>query len=110
MAVIDNTKVVYRGQPTTTLASLYPAAANGEMIKEIICTNTDDVNAQKVTICVVPQGGTAGVANAIAWNKSIPADDFIVLALATDMAVGDFIASSQGVAGKITLTITNYQK
>lgn len=109
--IIDDTKVVYRNQPGTALTTLWtaPTANSGEQIKEIICTNTTGADA-RISLYLVPNGGTAGVTNAIMVSKLIPANDFIVLALCTDMAPGDFIAGSQVTGNAITVTITNYQK
>jgi hypothetical protein len=103
-------KNLYRGQPGTTDGTLATVPANKRwMVKEIIICNTTGT-AATATLAVVESGGASAANRRILNAKSIPANDLLVLALATAMAAGDFISGLQGTAAALTLTISGVEQ
>lgn len=106
---------LFQGQPTTGATTLYTAPAVSAnvtgvsataYINEIVIANVTG-SAATLTLYIVPNAGTAGVANAIMVAISIPANDTKILSgLSTKMGAGSTIQALQGTASALTLTIS----
>jgi hypothetical protein len=97
---------LYRGQPGTTIATLYTVPPSTDTkITSIIVTNTT-VIAATITMSVVQSGGTAGVTNRIMNALSVAANDTFAVDSPIYMNTGDFIAALQGTAAALTVTIS----
>jgi hypothetical protein len=101
-----NRIMLYRGQPATSIATVYtvPASTDAKITSIIMCNTTG--TAATVTISVVNSGGTAGVTNRVISALSILANSVDTFDSPIHMNTGDFIAALQGTASAITVSIS----
>jgi hypothetical protein len=103
-AVTINRVMLYRGQPTTSSATMYTTTTDTKIASIVMC-NTSAATAT-VTISVVNSGGTAGVTNQVLSGLSIPAYTTVMMDTNIYMTGGDFIAANQSTSGAITVSIS----
>jgi len=72
------------------------------IVKQIALCNTS-ANNRTVDIHLVPNGGTAGVANAIVYNVVVDATSTTFVNLSAVMGAGDFISAKAQVASAVTM-------
>jgi len=72
------------------------------------------VNATAVAVtvqfCIVPAGGAAAATNALLWNFSIPANDFIEFGEGLRLGPGGLVRGSAGAGNAITATVCGVEK
>jgi hypothetical protein len=97
---------LYRGQPTTSVTTLYtvPGSTNAK-IESIIAANTTTTPAT-LTLYAVPSGGTAGTTNILVPGVSVPGSSLFLIDTPSYLDAGDFIAGLQGTASALTLLIS----
>lgn len=97
---------LYRGQPGTSVATVYTVPASTDVkVASIVLANTTAVSAT-VTLHAVPSGGSAGVANQVVPAIAVPGNSVTVIESSVYMAAGDFIAALQGTVSAVTVTIS----
>lgn len=96
---------IYQGQLPTAVGSLY--IASSASASQITALNVCNTTAGALTyyFYIVPSGAAAGVANAIAYNVSLPAATAVVLALGLIIPAGGSLwgnSSGTGVTASVT--------
>lgn len=112
-AAVASPQQLYQGQPGTAVSTLYTAPASSgnvpspcatAQITELILAN-NTATAAAVTLYLVPNGGTAGAANAILAAVSVAANDTKYLSdLKTLFPPGASLQGLQATAAAITVT------
>lgn len=106
-AATINRVTVYQGQPSTTVATVYTVPASTTVkVASIVVTNTT-TSAATLTLSVVPSGGTAGATNRVLTAYSVAGNDTVVFDTTIYMNAGDFLATLQGTASALTVTISS---
>jgi len=72
------------------------------IVKQIALCNTS-ANNRTVDVHLVPNGGTAGVANAVIYNVVVDATSTTFVNMSAVMDAGDFIAAKAQVASAVTM-------
>jgi hypothetical protein len=72
------------------------------IVKQIALCNTS-ANNRTVDVHLVPNGGTAGVANAVIYNVVVDATSTTFVNMSAVMDTGDFIAAKAQVASAVTM-------
>lgn len=94
-----------QGSVLTTLTTRYTVPAfTKTLVKDITITNTTN-NPIKLTVYLVPNGGTAGVANALIYTLTIAANSIFQWQGIQVMNTGDFIQDQASLAG-LTINIS----
>lgn len=101
-----NRVMLYRGQPGTTVATVYTAPASTDVKLTAITLCNTTVTAATVTLHVVPSGGAAGVTNQLLAAMSVPGNGTVVIDTSVFMAPGDFLAALQGTASAVTVMVS----
>ncbi|HHV79101.1 MAG TPA: hypothetical protein GXX40_05745 [Firmicutes bacterium] len=97
---------LYQGQPGTTETTVYTVPTGKTVIlKQIVLANVTTLPA-KVSVSLVPSGGTAGDGNRLCKDLSVPANSIVTIDLSQVMTAGDFLSAVQGTSGAITVTIS----
>lgn len=102
-------KKLYWGTPATGEATLYTVpAATETYVKEIWICNTTGT-AATISLSIVNNGGAAATGNLILAARSIPANDFIIIACYEHMDTGDFISGLQGTGSALNVRISGVE-
>lgn len=104
-------KKLYQGQLTTSQAALYTAsgtAGHFTIVRSIIAVNTDS-QARMLLLCAVPSGGTAGAANMLLDNVSVPAGSTLTFDLVVVLNASEFISAKCDAGAVMTVTISGVE-
>lgn len=97
--------LLYRGQPGTTVATVYTSTGLHTIIKQVVVANVTSSAAQ-LQLFNVATGGSAGVTNALIYNVSFPGASVTTFDLSQVMNSGDFIAALQGTSAALTVHVS----
>lgn len=98
-----------QNQLTTSFVTQYTAPASTKtIVKEIVVCNT---TAGPITLdlALVPNAGSAGVANQIISGHSIPASTTVTYTYSQVLATGAFISAKASAATSLTVTISGVE-
>ena len=107
-------KILGQGVPTTTTSTtLYTVGAtsaySGAVISSVHIANVT-ASAATAYLYVVKGGSTAGTANAVLYNVSVPANSTIAytngITLSNTAGTADFLVAGAGTASALTFTVS----
>ncbi len=104
-------KRIYRGQPSTTATTLATVPGGKSwVITDIWLANTASL-AKKVSLHLVPSGGSPGNANVLLPNVTIEPNTTVRISGGGLVAEsGEFLSAVQETAGAITLSISGWEE
>lgn len=96
-------------QLTTSFTTIYTVPGSTKFtVTKLILTNTT-AGAVTVQVCVVPNAGSVGVANAILWNYSIAANTFFEITKGDIWGAGTTLQALAGSGTSINLKLAGIE-
>jgi len=100
---MTQTKLHAPSQLGNSAATLYTVpGSTTTILKQVALCNTTATN-RTVSLYLVPNGGTAGVTNAVLYDVPVDSKSTIFVNMSAVMATGDFISGSASVASAVTV-------